>query len=161
MIVFNLGCESGHRFEGWFGSTEDYDGQRERDMLECPVCGDKAVSRLPSAPRLNLVSTGMPEPAGENSAAGGPVSPANEESASRARMLAAQTAFYRHLRQMLDRSDDVGDRFAEEARRIHYEETPERQIHGVATREETAELLEEGVAVLPLPFSIKRRNELN
>ena len=76
-------------------------------------------------------------------------------------MVAAQTAFYQHLRQMLGRSDDVGERFAEEARRIHYKETPERQIHGVATREETAELLEEGVAVLPLPFRIKRKDELN
>jgi hypothetical protein len=158
MIVFNLGCESGHQFEGWFGSTEDFDRQRERGMLECPVCGVKAVSRLPSAPRLNLVSTGMAEPAEESSS----VTPAaNEESASRARMLAAQIAFYQHLRRMLERSDDVGERFAEEARRIHYKETPERQIHGVATREETAELLEEGVAVLPLPFIVKRRDELN
>jgi hypothetical protein len=161
MIVFNLGCESGHRFEGWFGSTEDYDGQRERGMLECPVCGAKAVSRLPSAPRLNLVSTGMAEPAGASMPVDNAGSPASEESAAQARMVAAQTAFYRHLRQMLERSDDVGDRFAEEARRIHYQETPERQIHGVATREETAELLEEGVAVLPLPFRVKRRDELN
>jgi hypothetical protein len=158
MIVFNLGCESGHRFEGWFGSTEEFDRQRQRGMLECPVCGVKAVSRLPSAPRLNLVSTGMAEPAGETS----PSPPATEEeSATRARMLAAQIAFYQHMRQMLDRSDDVGGRFAEEARRIHYKETPERQIHGVATREETAELLEEGVAVLPLPFILKRKDELN
>lgn len=158
MIVFNLGCESGHQFEGWFGSTEDFDRQRDRGMLECPVCGVKAVSRLPSAPRLNLVSTGMAEPAGE---AKSQPQAASEESVSRARMQAAQTAFYQHLRQMLDQSDDVGERFAEEARRIHYKETPERQIHGVATREETSELLEEGVAVLPLPFVVKRKDELN
>jgi hypothetical protein len=158
MIVFNLGCGSGHQFEGWFGSTEDFDRQRERGMLECPVCGVKAVSRLPSAPRLNLVSTGMAESSGKTNS----LTPAaNEESASRARMLAAQTAFYQHLRRMLERSDDVGERFAEEARRIHYKETPERQIHGVATREETSELLEEGVAVLPLPFILKRKGELN
>lgn len=158
MIVFNLGCESGHQFEGWFGSTEDFDRQRERGMLECPVCGVKAVSRLPSAPRLNLVSTGMAEPAGESSS---PTPAANKEAASRTRLLAAQTAFYQHLRRMLERSDDVGERFAEEARRMHYKETPERQIHGVATREETTELLEEGVAVLPLPFILKRKGELN
>lgn len=158
MIVFNLGCESGHQFEGWFGSTEDFDRQRERGMLECPVCGVKAVSRLPSAPRLNLVTTGMAGPGGETNS---PTPAASEESVSRARMQAAQTAFYQHLRQMLDRSDDVGERFAEEARRIHYKETSERQIHGVATREETAELLEEGVAVLPLPFVVKRKGKLN
>jgi hypothetical protein len=158
MIVFNLGCESGHRFEGWFGSAEDFDRQRERGMLDCPVCGIKAVSRLPSAPRLNLATTGMPEPGGESrSAAPG----AGEEAATRAKMLAAQIAFYQHLRHMLDRSDDVGERFTEEARRIHYKETPERQIHGVATPKEAAELLEEGVAVLPLPFIIKRKDELN
>jgi hypothetical protein len=158
MIVFDLGCESGHQFEGWFGSTEDFDRQRERGMLECPVCGVKAVSRLPSAPRLNLVTAGMAEPGGETNSQ---TPAASEESVSRARMQAAQTAFYQHLRQMLDRSDDVGEHFAEEARRIHYKETPERQIHGVATREETAELLEEGVAVLPLPFVVKRKDELN
>jgi hypothetical protein len=158
MIVFNLGCDSGHQFEGWFGSTEDFDRQRERGMLECPICGVKAVSRLPSAPRLNLVSTGMAEPSDKTDS---PAPAGNEESASHAKRLAAQIAFYQHLRQMLDRSDDVGERFAEEARRIHYKETPERQIHGVATGEETAELLEEGVAVLPLPFRIKRKDELN
>ena len=158
MIVFNLGCETGHRFEGWFGSAEDFDWQRERGMLECPVCGVKAVSRLPSAPRLNLVTTGMAEPGGETNS---PAPADNEESASHARMLAARIAFYQHLRQMLDRSDDVGERFPEEARRIHYKETKERQIHGVATQEETAELLEEGVAVLPLPFGVKRKDKLN
>ena len=158
MIVFNLGCEAGHRFEGWFASAEDFDRQRARGMLECPVCGVKAVSRLPSAPRLNLAATGKAEPGGEPHS---PTPAANEESASRTKMMEAQIAFYQQLRQMLERSDDVGERFAEEARRIHYKETPERQIHGVATREETAELLEEGVAVLPLPFMVKRKDKLN
>ena len=158
MIVFNLGCESGHRFEGWFGSAAEFAQQRERGLLECPVCGIKAVSRLPSAPHLNLAATGRAEP-GAAPAEAAP--PATEEAGTRARMLAAQAAFYQHLRQMLERSDDVGERFAEEARRIHYKETAARQIHGVATREETVELLEEGVAVLPLPFPVKRRDELN
>jgi hypothetical protein len=158
MIVFNLGCESGHRFEGWFASAEDFDRQQARGMLECPVCGVKSVSRLPSAPRLNLGATAMMEPAGDSNS---PTPAGNDEPASRARMVAAQLAFYQHLRQMLERSDDVGERFAEEARRIHYKETPERQIHGVATREETVELIEEGVAVLPLPFAVKRKGELN
>ena len=87
--------------------------------------------------------------------------PANGEAAERMRMLAAQTAFYQHLRAMLERSDDVGDNFAEEARKIHYKEAPERQIHGVTTRDEAIELLEEGVSVLPLPFGVKRKGELN
>lgn len=158
MIVFDLACESGHRFEGWFGSTEEFEAQRGRGMLECPVCGIKAVEKLLSAPRLNLVSTGMADP---GAAASPQASAVPDEAGTRARMVAARTAFYQHLRQMLERSDDVGERFAEEARRIHYKETPERQIHGVATREETAELIEEGVAVLPLPFAVKRKGELN
>ncbi|MBP8295134.1 MAG: DUF1178 family protein [Burkholderiales bacterium] len=158
MIVFDLACESGHRFEGWFGSTGDFEAQRGRGMLECPVCGIQAVSKLLSAPRLNLVSTGMADPGAE---AGAKAVAVPDEAGTRATMVAARTAFYQHLRQMLERSDDVGERFAEEARRIHYKETPERQIHGVATREETAELIDEGVAVLPLPFTIKRKGELN
>jgi hypothetical protein len=83
------------------------------------------------------------------------------EAAERARMLAAQTEFYKQLRSMLDKSDDVGDRFAEEARKIHYKEIAPRQIHGVTSREEAVELLEEGVSVLPLPFGVKRKDELN
>ena len=158
MIVFNLGCEDGHRFEGWFASTDEFDRQREGGLLECPVCGETAVSRLPSAPRLNLASPG----AGEPQETGTAVTAAGaEEAAARSRMVAAKTAFYQQMRRMLDSSDDVGEHFAEEARRIHYKETPERQIHGVASREETAELLDEGVAVLPLPFSLRRRNKLN
>jgi hypothetical protein len=162
MIVFNLGCQSGHRFDGWFGSADDYESQQARDLLECPVCGDKAIVKHLSAPRLNLAGGGAPEPAspGTTQQPGTAVA-ATGETAERTRMLAAQTAFYRHLREMLERSADVGDRFAEEARKIHYKEAPERQIHGVATRDEAIELLEEGVSVLPLPFGVKRKDELN
>ena len=157
MIVFNLGCNDGHRFEGWFASGDDFEQQRTSGLLLCPVCGEHAIVKLPSAPRLNLAASGS-GPAAEHES---PQLPAAQETTGRARMLAAQTEFYRHLRRMLERSDDVGDRFAEEARRIHYKETPERQIHGVATRDETLELLEEGVAILPLPGAIKRKKDLN
>ncbi|MEO8134190.1 MAG: DUF1178 family protein [Betaproteobacteria bacterium] len=157
MIVFNLCCHDGHRFEGWFASSDDFERQRGSGLLQCPVCGKKSIDKLPSAPRLNLTSSGS-SPSVENEQVQLPVA---EEAAGRAQMLAAQTAFYRHLRQMFERSDDVGERFAEEARRIHYKETPERQIHGVATRAETVELLEEGVAILPLPGLIKRKKDLN
>jgi hypothetical protein len=162
MIVFNLGCQQGHRFDGWFGSSDDYDSQQARDLLECPVCGDKAIVKHLSAPRLNLgaATAGEPvTPASEPTTGAGV--PVTGEAAERMRMFAAQTAFYQHLRAMLEHSDDVGDRFAEEARKIHYNETPERQIHGVTTRDEAIELLEEGVSVLPLPFAVKRKGELN
>jgi hypothetical protein len=158
MIVFNLGCENGHRFDGWFGSSDDFESQQERGLLECPLCGDKAITKHLSAPRLNLGGAAEPPspPASENASV-----PVTAEAAERMRMLAAQTEFYKRLSAVLERSDDVGDRFAEEARRIHYKETPERQIHGVASRDETVELLEEGIAVLPLPFRVKRKDELN
>jgi hypothetical protein len=122
------------------------------------VCGDKAIVKHLSAPRLNLGAAPVPAPKDEPADKALPLSP---EAAERTRMLAAQTEFYRHLASMLEASDDVGDNFAEEARKIHYNETPPRQIHGVTTREEAVELLEEGVSVLPLPFRIKRKDELN
>lgn len=158
MIVFNLGCDAGHRFEGWFASTDEYERQRSGELLECPVCGVTTVSRLPSAPRLNLAA---PTPAAQDTGASASLPANTEEAANQTRMLAARTAFYEQMRRALQNSDDVGERFAEEARRIHYKETAERQIHGVATREETAELLDEGVAVLPLPMHLRRRNKLN
>lgn len=158
MIVFNLGCTHGHRFDGWFGSADDYESQQGRGLLECPVCGDTAIVKHLSAPRLNFGAVGDPS---NGSPAPQAALPVTGEAAERMRMLAAQKAFYEHLSAVLKRSDDVGERFAEEARKIHYNEAPERQIHGVATREEAVELLEEGVAVLPLPFAIKRKDELN
>jgi len=162
MIVFNLGCSSGHRFDGWFGSAEDYESQRRRSMLECPVCGDKKITKHLSAPRLNLGASGGAEPEPESQPQPAEKNlPVTAESAERARMLAAQTEFYKELKNMLATSDDVGERFAEEARRIHYKETPARQIHGVTTREEAVELLEEGVSVLPLPFGVRRKKDLN
>ena len=156
MIVFNLGCERGHRFDGWFGSSDDYASQCERGLLECPVCGDKAITKHLSAPRLNLNAGAETESKQSESNV-----PVTAEAAERARMLAAQTEFYRQLRSMLEKSDDVGERFAEEARRIHYHETEPRQIHGVTSPAEAVELLEEGVSVLPIPFGVKRNGDLN
>jgi hypothetical protein len=158
MIVFNLGCDNGHRFDGWFGSSDDYASQCKRGLLECPMCGDKKITKLLSAPRLNLSAGGSTDD--ETKPSDGNL-PMTAEAAERARMLAAQTEFYKQLRSMLDKSDDVGDRFAEEARKIHYKEIAPRQIHGVTSREEAVELLEEGVSVLPLPFGVKRKDELN
>ena len=158
MIVFNLGCARNHRFDGWFGSSDDYEAQQKRGLLECPVCGDKTITKFLSAPRLNLAAGSSGEPAAKESEASVPMT---QEAAERARMLAAQTEFYKQLRAALEKSDDVGERFAEEARRIHYNEVEPRQIHGVTTRDEAVELLEEGVSVLPLPFRVKHKDELN
>ncbi|MCA3237742.1 MAG: DUF1178 family protein [Curvibacter sp.] len=144
MKVFNLQCSASHRFEGWFASEEDYASQTQRGLLECPLCADKAVQRLPSAPRLNLG-------AGEPQAAPSPSEGAQELVAGDAAQ-ALQAAWLQLARRIVNQTEDVGERFAEEARKIHYGEREERGIRGRASSEETRELLEEGIAVLPLPM---------
>jgi hypothetical protein len=129
MIVFNLTCEQRHLFEGWFASAEDFDRQRAQSLLNCPVCHSSHITKQLSAPRLNL----------------GQVESAKE--ASEQRVWADRL---RVLRQWVDQTEDVGERFAEEARRIHYKEAPERGIRGVTSRDQAQALLEEGVEVMPL-----------
>lgn len=136
MKVLNLQCTHRHVFEGWFGSEEDFQGQLERGLVECPICGDTAVGKLPSAPRLNLGA--QPEPARKQEVVAMPEA-------------AMQAAWLKMVRHVMAHTEDVGERFAEEARRIHYGESEERGIRGQASPEQTQELLEEGIAVLPLP----------
>jgi hypothetical protein len=131
MKVLDLQCPHGHRFEGWFASADDFESQQSRKLVECPICGAKEVSRLPSAPRLNLsgaVEAKAPAAAGE-----------------------LQARVMRALRKVLEMTENVGDRFAEEARRIHYNEAPARNIRGVTTPEDARALVEEGIEVMPLP----------
>lgn len=142
MKVFNLQCGAHHQFEGWFGSEEDYTGQLERGLLECPLCGDKAVQRLPSAPRLNL---GASAPAAAVPVAG-------QEVAAGSEVQTLQAAYLQLARRIVEQTEDVGVRFADEARKIHYGESEERGIRGQASPEQTRELIEEGIAVLPLPL---------
>lgn len=137
MKVLNLQCARQHGFEGWFGSEDDFQGQVERGLVECPICGDTAITKLPSAPRLNL---GAPQPAEPKQ----DVMTANDA--------AMQAKWLQAVRHVLENTEDVGERFAEEARRIHYGESEERNIRGQASREETEALLEEGIGVLPLPI---------
>ncbi|MBQ6657322.1 MAG: DUF1178 family protein [Ottowia sp.] len=130
MKVLNLRCTHGHGFEGWFSSEEDFLGQQERGLLSCPICGSADVARLPSAPHLNLGAQ-PPEQGGE---------------------ARGQAAWLHMVREVLAHTEDVGERFAEEARRIHYGEVEQRGIRGQATAEQTEELLDEGIPVLPLPL---------
>jgi hypothetical protein len=132
--VFDLCCQGAHQFEGWFASQEDFDAQLADRRIGCPLCGSVLIRRLPSAARLNLGPAEQP-------ARGEAVDPAQ-----------LQTAAVRAAMQLLANTEDVGDRFAEEARRIHYKEAPERGIRGVATRSEAQALEEEGVRVLAFPF---------
>lgn len=133
MKVLNLRCVHDHRFEGWFGSGEDFESQSERGLVECPVCGDRAISRLPTAPRLNFASTR----GGDAPAADTPQQ--------------LQAAWLQALRRMMDRTEDVGERFPEEARRMHYGEVAERGIRGRASREDAQALRDEGIEVMALP----------
>jgi hypothetical protein len=137
MKVLNLQCVHGHGFEGWFGSEDDFQSQLQRGLVECPLCGDTAVVKLPSAPRLNL---GAPQP----------TEPKHDVVVAPEPQL--QAAWMKMVRHVLANTEDVGERFAEEARRIHYGEVDERGIRGQATRQETEALLEEGIGVLPLPL---------
>ena len=141
MKVLNLRCAHDHRFEGWFGSDNDFQSQHERGLVECPLCSDKAITRLPSAPRLNVSKLREAAPA----------RPADDAEAQR------QSHWIRAVRHMMNNTEDVGERFPEEARRIHYGEVQERGIRGQATREDADALREEGIEVMavPVPAALK------
>ncbi len=136
--VFDLQCENGHVFEGWFASHDDYDTQRERGLLTCPMCGAARVDKRVSAPRLNVGNL-------QESA------PADPRAAQAAQVAHMQAEMMRQLREMLRKAENVGPRFAIEARRIHEGEAAERPIRGTATPDERAELAAEGIAVMELP----------
>ncbi|PXW22635.1 DUF1178 family protein [Paraburkholderia caballeronis] len=131
MKVLDLQCPDGHRFEGWFASAEEFESQLSRKLVECPVCGATEVNRLPSAPRLNLSGAGD-KPAPQDAALW-------------------QAHAMRVIREVLEKTENVGDRFVEEARRIHYNEAPARNIRGVASADDARALVEEGIDVMPLP----------
>lgn len=137
MKVYNLSCEHDHRFEGWFSSEDDFNTQSSRSQICCPMCDSKTISRLPSAPRLSL--SGAQAPQGD----------------ARAHV---QAQIAEIMRRVVANTVDVGDRFAEEARRIHYREAPERAIRGVATPSECEALIDEGIDVvaLPIPEALKQ-----
>jgi hypothetical protein len=140
MKVLNLRCQNGHGFEGWFASDDDFMSQNGGGLIECPLCNDRVITRLPSAPRLNL------------SGAREPIAPsAKAEPGHDLQPDALQSGWMAAVRHLLANTEDVGPRFAEEARRIHYGETPERAIRGAATAEERESLRDEGIEVMSIP----------
>ena len=144
MIIFDLKCEpQGHVFEAWFGSTRDYESQRERGLVACPICGAQEVAKAPMAPAVPAKGT-------SELFSGAP--------AEVKAMLAAAAALQKRL---LDGSESVGDRFADEARAIHLGEAEARAIHGLATRDQAEGLIEEGVPIAPLPFPVVEPGEEN
>jgi len=175
MKVLDLQCGQHHVFEGWFGSEDDYQSQLARGLLTCPLCGDAQVTKKLSAPRLNLNTA-----RGERDAAPAPTQApsakakhATEEAAAPLAADASsnhvpalpslqevanlepaqlQAALLKMVRHVVANTEDVGDSFPEEARKMHYGETEARNIRGHATPEETEELIDEGIAVMPLPL---------
>ena len=145
MIVFDLLCGVGHRFEGWFGSAGDFASQRDRKLLSCPRCGSEQVSRVPSATRANL---GAPEPKAPVKREKPEKTPEME---GKDPFAIAQMLYSRMLDELLAKSEDVGRDFPAEARSIYYKEKPARAIRGEATNEEHQDLLDEGIPVARLP----------
>ena len=175
MKVLDLHCPQGHVFEGWFASEDDFQSQLQRQLVQCPVCGDSQLTKGLSAPRINLGAappTNQREPAASQGAVQGaaqasssssagehlPVAPASAAQTgqpplspeARAQLHAMQAAWVQWSREVAAKTEDVGPRFTEEVRRMHYGETDERAIRGQASAEQAMELLEEGIGVMPL-----------
>ena len=150
MIVYDLCCDTGHRFEGWFGSSDDYASQRERGFVTCPQCGSDAVGKAPMAPAVP--KKGNQQMVEKRPMANGALPP---EAAAVLHKLAELQA------EALKASTWVGDAFAEQTRAIHYGERDREAIHGEATADEARELLDEGIAVMPLLFPVAAPDELN
>ena len=152
MKVFDLRCRHDHAFEGWFASDDDFQTQLARGLVRCPLCDDAEVRRLPSAPRLNLSGAQAPVPAQAPAA--------TEASSAQAVMRPGdlQAVWLQAVRELVEKTEDVGERFAEEARRIHYGETSQRGIRGQASPEERQALQEEGIetVAIPVPAALKR-----
>lgn len=145
MKVLDLRCTHGHVFEGWFASGDAFDSQCAEGLVECPVCGDSAVTKLLAAPRLNL--SGAKEPRASESAS----TRTDPRSDSLSTVSDSPAAHWmRAVREVMARTEDVGERFADEARKIHYGEAQERGIRGRATRAQAEALVEEGIDVMPL-----------
>ena len=167
MKVLNLQCAHQHSFEGWFASEDDFQSQLLRDLVECPMCESKRIEKMPSAPRLNFgaqrpkaaipESNGDASPAGNTSAAPreGHASPSTDIALAQApseSVTTGQADFLEALRHLVANTEDVGQRFADEARRMHYGDSEARSIRGQASAREAVELLEEGIEVMPLPM---------
>ena len=154
MKVLDLHCPAGHVFEGWFASEDDFQNQLQRQLVQCPMCGDSDVTKRLSAPRLNLGAqppkmSQVSKPMTAEAPAAPSVTPEISAEA-RAHLQSMQAAWMQWSRKVAESTEDVGKKFAEEARRIHYGETEERAIRGQTSPKEAIELMEEGIGVLPL-----------
>ena len=174
MKVLNLQCGQRHSFEGWFGSEDDFQSQLLRGMVECPLCADKAVVKMPSAPRLNFGGHREPtEKAKPLSDSAAPSSAGLADKQTKTGLAVVegasdsarpsteqQAAFLKAVRHVLANTEDVGDRFANQARAMHYGDVEPRSIRGQTTQREAVELIEEGIDVMALPMSAALKETL-
>jgi hypothetical protein len=142
MIIFELTCAHGHRFEGWFASADDFERQAKAVMVRCPVCDDAGVVRVPSA-KVHVGKATIDAPRA-----------ADEPETEKATGLPDELV--RKLREIVRNTENVGQRFPEEARKIHYEEAPVRPIRGQASKDEADALRDEGIDFTPLPPFLTR-----
>lgn len=143
MIRFALNCSQDHAFEGWFKSGDAFEQQADEGQVACPTCGDRAIRKAMMAPAIVRSTAGR-----RAEAPAAPVEPAAEQQARAAMLLAMMRKVREHVEQNFE---NVGDRFPEEVRRVHYGEAEARDLFGQATLDEAKELLEEGIPVRPLP----------
>jgi hypothetical protein len=146
MKVYNLCCDQNHDFEGWFSSEQDFLLQSDRHQIACPICDSANIRRLPSAPHLNLSQT---------AAGSTPVVDVRNDLAPE-----RQSAYLEMARYVLQNTEDVGERFTEEARRIHYNEVPSHGIRGIATPSQRDALEEEGIDVVELALPVLLKQSL-
>lgn len=155
MIVYDLACTEGHRFEGWFGSSGDFEDQRARGLLACPSCGTCEVTKAPMAPAVPAKGNQRQEVLPPETSRPMANTPMPSE------MQKALAALAKAQAEALTNSTWVGDKFAEETRKMHYGERDEAPIHGQASLAEAKALIEEGVPVAPLPFPVAPPEKLN
>lgn len=174
MKVYNLACPLSHRFEGWFASEEDCLAQQDKGMLACPICDSTEITRMPSAPHiaksgsskdiptsteLTVASSSPTEHAGVSGTLSGDVLALTGSDYSQLEAQ-VQAAFLKGMRDLMGKSEDVGNSFAEEARKIHYKESPERSIRGQTTLDEAEALRDEGIEVMAMPMMPALKNTL-
>ena len=146
MKVLDLRCAHDHRFEGWFASEDDFASQVAEQRIDCPLCADTHIERMPSAPRLNISHRADSAPAAPSDAS----ARMDVTTADTAAQL--QALWLNTMRRLVASTEDVGQRFAEEARRMHYGEIEDRAIRGQTTPQEAQALHEEGIEVVALPI---------
>ena len=162
MITFDLECRAaGHRFEGWFGSSDDYARQQERGLVSCPQCGSVDVIKAPMAPNIARKGNQLTVPTAPSPPAMPEPSQAMAKGAIPPEALKVMQAMALMQAKALEQSNWVGDRFAEKSRAMHYGEAEPQAIHGQATVKEAMERLEEGIEVAPLPFPVAPPGEAN